>query len=89
MNYFKIDVLSFLANFPARCYLPILTLEIISKDFTINHMVRHPRCVFIDYNWINELSNTTIWWLDMCCLLHRYQLHVSGLSKLYKLRQAQ
>jgi len=30
-----------------------------------NHMVRHPRCVFINYNWINQLSNTTIWWLDI------------------------
>ena len=36
------------------------------------HIVRHPRCVFINYNWINELSNATIWWLDICCLLHRY-----------------
>ena len=44
-----------------------------------NHIVRHPRCVFINYNWINQLSNTTIWWLDICCLLHRYQLHVSAL----------
>ena len=43
------------------------------------HMVRHPRCVFINYNWSNQLSNTTIWWLDICCLLHRYQLHVSTL----------
>ena len=33
----------------------------------------------IDYNWINQLSNTTVWWLDICCLLHRYQLHVSAL----------
>ena len=31
----------------------------------LNHMVRHPRCVFINYNWINQLSNTTIWWLDI------------------------
>ena len=23
-----------------------------------------------NYNWINQLSNTTIWWLDICCLLH-------------------
>ena len=23
------------------------------------------RCVFINYNWINQLSNTTIWWLDI------------------------
>jgi hypothetical protein len=35
------------------------------------HTVRHPRCVFINYNWINQLSNTTIWWLDICHLLHR------------------
>ena len=33
------------------------------------HMVRHPRRVFINYNWINQLSNTTIWWLDICCLI--------------------
>ena len=26
-----------------------------------NHTVRHPRCVFINYNWINQLSNTVIW----------------------------
>jgi len=42
---------------------------------TENHTVRHPRCVFINYNWINQLSNTTIWLLDICCLLHRYQIH--------------
>ena len=36
------------------------------------HMVRYPRCVFINYNWINQLPNTTICWLDICCLLHRY-----------------
>ena len=23
------------------------------------HMVRHPRCVFMNYNWIYQLSNTT------------------------------
>ena len=50
-----------------------------------NHMVRHPRCVFINYNWINQLSNTTIWWLDICCLLHRYQLHVSALMAIFRL----
>ena len=49
------------------------------KKCSSTHMVRHPRCVFINYNWINQLSNTTIWWLDICCLLHRYQLHVSTL----------
>jgi len=62
-----------------RC-LVIQTPPITRKDFFFknpgiegNHMVRHPRCVFINYNWINQLSNTTIWWLDICCLLHRYQ----------------
>ena len=37
------------------------------------------------YNWINQLSNTTIWWLDICCLLHRYQLHVSALMAIFRL----
>ena len=37
------------------------------------------------YNWINQLSNTTIWWLDICCLLHRYQLHVSVLMVIFRL----
>ena len=50
-----------------------------------SHMVRQPRCVFINYNWINQLSNTTIWWLDICCLLHRYQLHVSALMAIFRL----
>ena len=44
-----------------------------------------PRCVFINYNWINQLSNTTIWWLDICCLLHRYQLHISALMAIFRL----
>ena len=30
-------------------------------------------------------SNTTIWWLDICCLLHRYQLHVSALKAIFRL----
>ena len=38
-----------------------------------------------NYNWINQLSNTTIWWLDICCLLHRYQLHVSALMAIFRL----
>ena len=37
------------------------------------------------YNLINQLSNTTIWWLDICCLLHRYQLHVSALMAILRL----
>ena len=38
-----------------------------------------------NYNWINQLLNTTIWWLDICCLLHRYQLHVSALMAIFRL----
>jgi hypothetical protein len=49
-------------------------------------MVSHLRCVFINYNWINQLSNTTIWWSDICCLLQRYQLHVSALMAIFRLR---
>jgi hypothetical protein len=52
-------------------------------------MAHHPRCVFINYNWINQLSNTTIWRLDICCLLHRYQLHVSALMVIFRLTDRQ
>ena len=48
-------------------------------------MVRHLLCVFINYNWINQLSNTNIWWLDICCLLHMYQIHVSALMAIFRL----
>jgi hypothetical protein len=63
-------------------------VTVISKTSTVsdyNHMVRHPRFVFINYNWINQLSNTNIWWLFICCLLHRYQLHVSALMAIFRL----
>ena len=49
-----------------------------------DHMVRHHRCVFINYNWINQLSNTTLWWLDIFCLLHMYQLQVSALMAIFR-----
>ena len=40
-------------------------LDILEKvNISYHRTVRHPRCVFINYNWINQLSNTTIWWLD-------------------------
>ena len=39
----------------------------------------------ITYNWINQLSNTTIWWLDISCLLYKYQLHVSALTAIFRL----
>ena len=41
------------------------------------------------YNWIDQLSNTTIWCLDICCLLHGYQLHISVLIAIYRLRDWQ
>ena len=63
------------------CQIYCHTLNVSS----INRMVLHPRCVFINYNWINQLSNTTVWWLDICCLLHRYQLHVSALMVIFRL----
>ena len=44
----------------------------------------YPACVFCCYNWINQLSKTSIWWLDICCLLHRYQLHVSALMASFR-----
>jgi len=44
-----------------------------------NHMVRHLRCVFINYNWINQLSNTTIWWLDM------YVVYYIGINYMFRL----
>ena len=50
-----------------------------------SHMVRLPRCVFINYNWINQLPNTIIWWLDICSLLHKFQLHVSALMVIFRL----
>ena len=39
----------------------------------------------LSYNWINYLSNTTIWWLDIGHLLHRYQLHVLALMAIFRL----
>ena len=49
------------------------------------HISTNHSTTLINYNWINQLSNTTIWWLDMCCLLHGYQLHVSALMTIFRL----
>ena len=39
----------------------------------IGHMVGHPRCVFINYIWFNQLSNTTnLWWIDVYYLVINY-----------------
>ena len=79
---------------PTTVYALLMMGEMDARNMQINlalnkylhtHMVRHPRCVFINYTWINQLSNTTIWWLDICCLLHRYQLRVSALMAIFRL----
>ena len=76
------------------CVLPTAdlnhsTLYLFHVQYHAAHVVRHHRCVFVNYNWINQLSNTTIWWLDICCLLHRYQLHVSALMAIFRLIDCQ
>jgi len=38
-----------------------------------DHMVGHPRCVFINYIWLNQLSNTTnLRWIDVYYLVINY-----------------
>ena len=44
-------------------------------------MVGHPRCVFINYIWLNQLSNTTnLWWIGVYYLVINYMFR--RLSKL-------
>ena len=68
-------------NDTLKCYVIMWCYNVHLQCYVImlcyNRMVRHPRCVCINYNWINEMPNTTVWLLDICCLLHRYQLHKS------------
>ena len=45
-----------------------------------------PLCLY-KLCWYHQLSNTTIWWLDICCLLHRYQLHVSVRMAIFRLNE--
>jgi len=36
-------------------------------------MVGHPRCVFINYIWLNQLLNTTnLWWIDVYYIVINY-----------------
>ena len=38
-----------------------------------DHMVGHTRCVFINYIWLNQLSNTTnLWWIDVYYIVINY-----------------
>ena len=38
-----------------------------------DHMVGHPCCVFINYIWLNQLSNTTnLWWIDVYYIVIKY-----------------
>ena len=57
----------------------------VLQSFYIIDEIRCTASTSVNYNWINQLSNTTIWWLGICCLLHRYQLHVSALMAIFRL----
>ena len=42
-------------------------------------MVGHPRCVFINYIWLNQLSSTTnLWWIDVYYLVINYMFRRFG-----------
>jgi hypothetical protein len=69
-------------NSPSRsvvqwCYSYINITSSVGRGDT--HMVRHPRCVIINYNWINQLSNTTIWWLGI------YVVYYIGINYVFRL----
>ena len=45
----------------------------VSNMHINNRMVGHPRCVFINYIWLNQLSNTTnLWWIDVYYIVINY-----------------
>ena len=51
----------------------MMMIMMIMKCSVYNHMVGHPRCVFIKYIWLNHLSNTTnLWWIDVNCIVINY-----------------
>jgi len=53
----------------------------LSKPCCLRSAVRYPRTPRPNnYNGVNLLPNTTIWWRDIYYLLHREQLHVSALD---------
>ena len=42
-------------------------------QLTLHHTVGHPCCVFINYIWLNQLSNTTnLWWIDVYYIVINY-----------------
>jgi len=52
----------------------VLVLMLVLYD----QMVGHPRCVFIKYIWLNQLSNTTnLWWIDVYYLVINYMFRLS------------
>ena len=46
-----------------------VTMQAYSKMLQAHDSRQCPLCD-LNCNWINQLSNTTVWWLDICCLLH-------------------
>ena len=57
----------------------------LSLSLTHSQAIRINLKLLEGHKWINHLSNTIIWWLDICCLLHRYQLHVSAVMAIFRL----
>jgi len=54
---------------PKRSTIPTA----VQTHTTLEHMAGHPRCVFINYIWLNQLSNTTnLWWIDVYYLVINY-----------------
>jgi len=55
------------------------TVTIQKLNLTADHTVRHRRRVFVNCNWINQLSNTTIRWLDI------YVVYYIGINCMFRL----
>ena len=52
---------------------------IVSVHTPRSHTVGHPRCVFISYIWLNQLSNTTnLLWIDVYYLVINYMFRRFG-----------
>jgi len=63
-----------------------LSEECVAAIFSVEHMVCHPRCVFINYVGLID-CRTQLSVVDVCCLLHRYQLHVSALMAISRFNE--
>ena len=58
---------------PVRVDIQIVPSFIKDIFELLSHMVGHPRCVFINYIWLNQMSNTTnLWWIVVYYLVINY-----------------